>query len=375
MGGPVEFDRIDLRNADLRNAQLLGLSLREAILVGANLRGADARGADLSEADLTDANASNADFENASLSSALLTGADFSYADLTHAILNNCHAQGATFYNADLEWAEMNEADLSSASLVHAKLIRSTLCGAKLTNAKMTHVEMLECNAQGADFTGAQFFNAVIARADLRDTKLIGCSVYGVSAWEVRLDGATQSELNIQRLDKPIITVDRLDLAQFINLLISNTNLRAIIDTVTSKVVLILGRFSPERLAVLRHLRDELGKAGYAPVLFDFDKPASRDITETVSTLAHLARFVVVDLTEARSVPQELSQIVPFLPSVPVQPILQDGDTEYGMFEHFTRFPWVLPTVRYRDLNDVTLHLLERIVEPVEEVLRRQKTR
>jgi hypothetical protein len=41
-----------------------------------------------------------------------------------------------------------------------------------------------------------------------------------------------------------------------------------------------IGIRTPERKAVLDALREELRKRDYLPVLFDFDKPASRDITE-----------------------------------------------------------------------------------------------
>ena len=112
-------------------------------------------------------------------------------------------------------------------------------------------------------------------------------------------------------------------------------------------MVLILGRFTPERKAVPDALRDELRCRDYLPVLFDLDKPGERTITETVSLLARMTRFDVADITDVRSIPQELGVIVPDLPSVPVKPLLLAESGEYGMFEHFRRYPWVLPVHVY----------------------------
>ena len=138
------------------------------------------------------------------------------------------------------------------------------------------------------------------------------------------------------------------------------------IDTITSKVVLILGRFTDERKAVLDALRDELRRRDYLPVLFDFDKPVSRDLTETIQTLAGMARFIIADLTDARSIPQELGAIVPTLPSVPVQPVLLAGASEYAMFEHWRQFPWVLPEYRYERTEDLLMALPDHVIAPAE---------
>jgi hypothetical protein len=105
-----------------------------------------------------------------------------------------------------------------------------------------------------------------------------------------------QSNLIITPREEPEITVDTVIVAQFIYVLLGNRELRQVIDSITSKVVLILGRFTPERKVVLDAIREELRKRDYLPVLFDFEKPANRDLTETVSTLAHMARFVIADL-------------------------------------------------------------------------------
>jgi hypothetical protein len=126
--------------------------------------------------------------------------------------------------------------------------------------------------------------------------------------------------LVITPLNEPTVTVDSLEVAQFVYLLLHNQKVRDVIDTITSKVVLILGRFTDERKAVLDALREELRKRNYLPILFDFEKPGSRDTVETVTLLARMARFIVADLSDAKAVVQELQAIVPQLPSVPVQP-------------------------------------------------------
>jgi hypothetical protein len=147
-------------------------------------------------------------------------------------------------------------------------------------------------------------------------------------------------------------------------LLLNNRKIRDVLDTVTSKVVLILGRFAEPRKAVLDAIRHELRQRDYLPVLFDFDQPASRDITETVSTIAHMSRFVIADITDARSIPQELMAIVPNLPSVPVQPLLLSSQEEYGMFGFFRRFPWVLEPFLYVDQSALLASLEEKVIAP-----------
>jgi hypothetical protein len=178
--------------------------------------------------------------------------------------------------------------------------------------------------------------------------------------------GYEKADLIITPSDRATITVDNVEVAQFVYLLLNNQRIRHVIDTITSKIVLILGRFTEERKVVLDTLRDELRLRDYLPVLFDFDKPASRDLTETIQTLAGMARFVIADLTDAKSLPQELMAIVPSLPSVPVQPLLLAGASEYAMFEHFRRYSWVLPEYCYEHTDDLLAALADRVIAPAE---------
>ena len=101
-------------------------------------------------------------------------------------------------------------------------------------------------------------------------------------------------------------------------------------------------------------------------MLFDFDTPASQTTDETISTLAHMSRFVIADITDAKSVLQELRSIVPNSPSVFVQPLLLESQGEPGMWDFFRKFPWVLEPVRYTDQNAIIAGLDEKVIAPAE---------
>jgi hypothetical protein len=50
--------------------------------------------------------------------------------------------------------------------------------------------------------------------------------------------------------------------------------------------------------------------AEHLPIVFNFDKPETKDFTETVRLLGGLVKFVIADLSSPKSVPYELSAIV-----------------------------------------------------------------
>ncbi|MDT5268282.1 MAG: hypothetical protein QOH49_468 [Acidobacteriota bacterium] len=270
---------------------------------------------------------------------------------------------------AQLNGAYLNRATLAKAYLGDADLSRACLKYVNLTEANLGRANLFEADLSGADFTGANLSGADLIKTTLIETRfqganLTGCKVFGVAAWKVNLDRAKQQNLTITADDEPTITVDNLEVAQFIYLLLNNHKIRDVIDSITSKAVLILGRFTPGRKIVLDLLREELRKYNYLPIVFDFDKPASRNLTETVSTLAHMARFVIADITDAKSIPQELQRIVPHLPSLPVQPLILSSQYEYGMFKDFLDYPWVLAPYRYDSIKRLLPALSERVIVP-----------
>ncbi|MBD2752617.1 pentapeptide repeat-containing protein [Spirosoma validum] len=382
---------VDLSEANLSRAQLSGIHLSGANLAGANLSEAYLQEAWLDSANLTGANLYMAMLEEVNFFQANLTGANFMAANLIEGFLNYANLTGTDFTCANLAVAKLNrailegtifvEADLGSVNLaccelaglnfaganfMMAHLQGSDLTGAKLTGAQFYGAFLHDTNLTGADLTGADLTNAILVDATIEQTALTGCKIYGLSAWNLKGTPLDQSNLIITQNCDPTITVDDLEVAQFIHLLLNNKKVRSVIDTITAKTVLILGRFTEERKAVLDALRDEIRKHNYLPIVHDVAGPDNRDITETVSTLAHMAKFVIADITDAKSIPQELMAIVPNLPSVPVQPLLLASQNEYGMFEHFRRYPWVLNTYLYDNIDNLINSMEESIIQPIE---------
>src|SRR5262245_56040773 len=179
--------------------------------------------------------------------------------------------------NPNIRYPDLSGADLSAANLTDAYLMEANLSRANLA---------------GADLSRANLFWACLNHADLTDADLTGCRVHGVSAWGLKLERAKQQNLIITYENEPEITVDKIEVAQFVYLMLHNEKIRDVIDTIGKKGVLLLGRFTEGRMVVLERLRDKLRDLGFVPMVFNFDKPETKDFTETVRLLASLSRFV-----------------------------------------------------------------------------------
>jgi uncharacterized protein YjbI with pentapeptide repeats len=307
---------------------------------------------DLSSAHLQRVRLSGADLSGAKLTMTYFGDADLAGADLSGADLSQAYLRNASLQHATLQRTMAIEAELSGADFSRTRMPGADLRGARLRGANLTDADL-----RGATLTGCDLRGAIAVGTNLRDADLTGSHVYGIAAWNVELAGSIQVDLLITPDGEHAITTDNLAIAQFLYLLLHNGRIRDAIETVGRKAILILGRFTLDRKAVLDAIRTALRKRNLVPILFDFEGPRNRDLTETISTLAHLSRAIVADLTDPRSVPHELMAVVPGLPSVPVQPIVEGSSAEYGMFEHLSRYPWVADVFRYSRLEDLTAWL------------------
>ena len=286
---------------------------------------------------------------------------DFHMSSFRNAVFTNCCFDRSTIHFSDLV-----DGHFSSCSFENVGMRVTKIGSAIFNDCVFKHSDLSYCSAQKTSFRDSKFINTILEHmsfvsSDFRNTQIDGCFVYGISSWDLKLENSHQRNLVITQRDQPTITVDNIELAQFIYLIINNKRLRDVIDTITSKVVLILGNFSPERKKILDIFREKIRNYNYVPVLFDFKKPSSRNITETIFTLAHMSKFVIADLSSARSIGHELSAIIPRLQSVNFYPIIIEGEAEYSMFEEFSSLHWVKP-IRHYD-SDTVIQILEEIID------------
>lgn len=341
----ANLSRANLREADLRSCNLNAANLTDAFLKEANLKWATLSGANLTRTTLIDGK----------MEEAVLRGANMKYADLTGANLRYADLNGADLRNAHLNAADLRDTKLVSANLASASLVRADLSGADLS---------------GADLSEANLQNSILVETNLHQATLTGCKIYGISAWNLNLDNTIQNDLVISMDTEPVMTVDNLSVAQFIYLMLNNKNIRNVLNAITSKGVLILGRFSdPERKAVLDGLREKLRLFDLLPMVFDFDRPTDKDYTETIQTLAGMSMFVIADLTSPKSTPLELEATVKHfkIPYIPIIDTSIDSRPFAMLVDLQNSFHWVLPALGYKGKDQLlSMEVIKKyIIDPV----------
>ena len=121
---------------------------------------------------------------------------------------NSILLSGASRYEARLFGADLGGAGFIGANLIKADLVQTNLVKASLFGANLSEADLSE---------------AVLVRTRLTSANLTGCFVYGTSVWDVHFEETIQSSLVITPIYFPAITVDSLEVAQFIYLVLYST--------------------------------------------------------------------------------------------------------------------------------------------------------
>jgi uncharacterized protein YjbI with pentapeptide repeats len=351
----ANLEKADLTNADLRQADLKEAKLDKAVLKGVNLNAANLDATELTQCDLSTCTFKNASLVNVKMANSNLTGVNLSGRTLA----------GASFWRANLTGANLSETDCTMVEFAEAQLANANLSFSNFDTVEFRDANLSNCDLRGSNLANTSLLRAVVEGASFKD-----CYVYGVSAWDLVGTPRFQKDLIITPPTEPAITVDDLEVAQFVYLVYNNRKIRNFMNAFTEKNVLILGRFSPpERKAVLDGLREKLRTFDLVPIVFDFDAPQDKDYTETVQTLAGMSMFVIVDVTNPKSTPLEMEATVKQF-KIPYVPIIDTGADErpFAMMVDLQKnFHWVLPTYGYKTKNEllknVKIAIIDRAIE------------
>lgn len=349
---------------------------------------------DLSECDLKNKNFAGYDLKNADFYSSHLENTKFVKSDIWEASFAGCFMNSAdlsgthpgygNFYKADLRNVRFSDAYAPAVKFLEAILINADLRNGVFIEGDFRDSKMLEADLRGSSFKSADFDGADLQHADFRGTELRYASlvdanvdgakfsnsmIYGISVWNLKGEPESQEDLIISPDLDGLVTTDDLEVAQFVYLMYDNKKIRNVLNTVTGKGVLILGRFTPpERKDVLDGLREKLREYNLLPIVFDFDRPTDKDYTETVQTLAGMSRFVIADVTNPKSTPLELESVVKQF-KIPYVPIIDSSVDKhpFAMIVDLQKnFHWVLPTVKYKSkkqlMDNIEIAIIDRAI-------------
>jgi hypothetical protein len=139
---------------------------------------------------------------------------------------------------------------------------------------------------------------------------------------------------------------------------------------------------SPRRTPAHYRVRAMLLRRGDCPgfcdgaadaLLFDFPRPESRTYTDTITTLAGLARFVIVDLS-GPSVSQEITATVD-LYEIPFVPILEEKRKDGSMFRDFLVKERVLEPIPFTNEGHLLELLADNVIAPAEKLIAQRQRR
>ena len=267
--------------------------------------------------------------------------------------LSNASLVNAAIMDADLSGATLMGADLRQAALTRSTLIETNLSAATLQGAELDDANLRGANLSRANLQSASLRYTILVDADFSGADLTGCAIYGVSAWNTRLDGAIQSHLALARSPalahagpESALTVDHLEAAQLLHLLSQNAYTPAVHSALSRHIVLIFGRFPPERQQTLQVIRHDLWERNYVPVFVDVLALEEQAHAGLIDTLIGMASGVLVDLSD---VPYT-EVMFPRRP-VPVQPVLVEGQVAREVFPLF--YHQLLPLSRYDSMESL----------------------
>nr|WP_319375520.1 pentapeptide repeat-containing protein [uncultured Methanoregula sp.] len=388
----LNLENTNLQRADLSNSELMRVNLKNAALVDANLFGSN-----LSDSQLDYSNLYRANFENANLQGAKIQFAHLSEANFTNANLNwvdmseseghcinfnaaslyeanlrNVNFNASNFNKANLKKAHLRDANLNNSNISNADFTWTNLRSSKIQdaiiyNTNMSRANMSWAELQGTKFNETDFTYSLFVESDINKTVFENCTIYGISAWDLKGSPKKISNLTITKPHEPKITIDSLEFAQFMYFLINNKDIHKILSGIKSKIVLIMGHYSNNNSDIIDVIFTQLKNFNKVPVLLDFDKPLKKEFFPTLRVLAQLSQFIIADISDVKGVGPALSMFLPQLSSVPIIIIKNKNTEKDSILEKvFDSYSNISPIVYFNDKFEINEVFKNKIIYPAE---------
>ena len=151
-------------------------------------------------------------------------GCNFSNVDLHGVSLRNGYYINCSFDGSTIQYADLVDAYFSSCSFKKTKMRVTKIGSATFYNCKFEDADLSYCSAEETSFSNSKLINTKLENIrfvsnDFSDANLVGCSIYGISSWDLNLNNSVQKDLIITKKEQPEITVDNIELAQFLYLI------------------------------------------------------------------------------------------------------------------------------------------------------------
>jgi len=322
-------------------------------LSGIELRNVDLSGINLGKANLTGARIYKSYFTNAHLYDIILNNSTISNSIFDGAILTYSAFVDSTIDQSRMVICDFTNAQFQGSTLQNSNLAYSNLSGVNFSRATLTSLMITGTNTWG-----------IITDDNTKQEKL------QIEPWIEPLQEFVDSDNS--GIDDIILETNDIEVAQILYLLKyrdkrgKSIKVKSIIDAMTNKIVLILGNFGVQRLAILKAMREILAAKGYVPVIFDFKSPKDRDLIETVAVLAGLSRFIIADFTSQSSTPLEALLVISGY-KVPFAPLILKKKKIFGMFHSLKeKYDWVLDPWVYNNKNHLLNNLTAKVIKPCE---------
>lgn len=99
---------------------------------------------------------------------------------------------------------------------------RAILDNANLKGAKLSSTNLNGTSLVNADLLGANLRYSLIVAADVSGARFSGGRLYGCAIWNLRGEPKEQRNIVITPDTEPVITVDNIEVGQFVFLILNN---------------------------------------------------------------------------------------------------------------------------------------------------------